>query len=68
VGLAWHKAVVQADTRADYGEKRYVAYLPYGERVYCCAYTDRNENRRIISLRKANTREVYLYEAQTTDE
>lgn len=32
-----------------------------GLRLYCLAYVDRTEGRRIISMRKANQREVKRY-------
>ena len=47
--------------REDYGEQRYRAFGFIGNRLYCVVYVDRNEVRRIISLRKANAREVNEY-------
>jgi len=38
-----------------------LGYALIAERLYCVVYTDRNTNRRIISLRKANRREVKNY-------
>ncbi|PSF07813.1 BrnT family toxin [Marinobacter halophilus] len=38
-----------------------IGYGPIGNRVYCVVFTERGEVRRIISLRKANRREVRLY-------
>jgi uncharacterized protein len=49
------------DKRKDYGEARFVCYGLIGYRVYCCVYTYRNGDRRIISLRKANKEESYDY-------
>lgn len=49
------------DTRRDYGERRMVCYGVIELRVYCCVYTDRGENRRVISLRKANKDEIHDY-------
>ena len=46
------------DTRRDYGETRMIALCAIGERLYCVVYVDREDARRIISLRKANYREV----------
>ncbi len=44
-----------------------IGYVPLGDRLFCVVYVDRPpENpteRRIISLRKANFREVNLYAA-----
>lgn len=41
-----------------------VGYAPIGPRVFCVVFTDRGEERRMISLRKANTREVNYYASQ----
>lgn len=57
----WATAVVWPDIRYDYGEPRMLALGYVGLRLYCLAYVDRTEGRRIISMRKANQREVKLY-------
>lgn len=49
------------DERSDYCEKRMIGYALMGVRLYCVVYTDRDEMRRVISLRKANKREVRAY-------
>jgi len=36
-------------------------YAYIGLRLYCVVYTDRDDQRRIISLRKANNREIKNY-------
>jgi len=46
------------DDRFDYGEVRHVAFGLIGERLFVCVFSDRDLERRIISLRKANKREV----------
>ena len=38
-----------------------IGYAPIGARVYCLVFADRGDIRRVISLRKANQREVKLY-------
>jgi len=38
-----------------------IGYAPILTRVYCVVFTDRGNIRRIISLRKANKREVIFY-------
>ena len=38
-----------------------IGYAYIGLRLYCVVYTDRGDERRIISLRKANSREVKRY-------
>lgn len=46
------------DERMDYGERRQVAYGLIRDRLFVCVFTDRGEIRRVISLRKANSREI----------
>ena len=60
--LDWNAAVVWEDRRRDYGETRFVALAPHARRLYCVAFTQRAGMRRIISVRKANRREIELYE------
>jgi hypothetical protein len=50
-----------ADDRFDYGEVREVAFGLINNRLFVCVYTDRDGERRVISLRKANNREVNRY-------
>ena len=57
----WLTAVSWADTRFDYGENREVALGLIGERIYYLAFTRRGPDTRIISLRKANTREQVIW-------
>lgn len=57
----WSKAIIKQDTRKDYGEQRFQAYSVIDGRVYCLVYTIRGDRIRIISLRKANPREVKTY-------
>ena len=59
--LSWDAALVWIDNRADYGEVRMVALAPVGDVLYFVAFVDRESIRRIISLRKANRREVSHY-------
>ncbi|MEM7695927.1 MAG: BrnT family toxin [Pseudomonadota bacterium] len=44
------------------GEPRVCAVVPLDERLYVCVFVDRDKHRRIISLRKANAREVRRYQ------
>ena len=60
--LSWDAAVVWIDNRADYGEVRMIALAPIGDILYFVAFVDRESTRRIISLRKANRREVNHYD------
>lgn len=60
--LEWDELLGIVDRRREYGEVRWVGYAPIGARVYCVVFTDRGDTRRVISLRKANRREVKHYE------
>jgi uncharacterized protein len=59
--LDWEAALVWIDGRFDYVELRIVALAPKTGIVYYVAFVDRGEARRIISLRRANRREVKHY-------
>ncbi|MBF0136343.1 MAG: BrnT family toxin [Magnetococcales bacterium] len=61
IDLDWEKLLVSLDCRRDYGEPRQVGYAPKDGRIYCVVFVDRGDTRRIISLRKANKREVRDY-------
>lgn len=58
-------AVIKPDTRRDYGEVRYQAFGLIDGRLYFVAFSLRADSVRIISLRKANAREVRFYEQET---
>ena len=64
-GFEWDTAMVWPDTRRDYGEVRMVALGYIGLRIMALVFVDRPPEkpteRRIISLRKANSREVKRY-------
>ena len=49
------------DRRQDYGEVRVIGFADVGLRLFCVVFTDRGDERRVISLRKANAREVADY-------
>ncbi|KAA0911711.1 BrnT family toxin [Pusillimonas sp. ANT_WB101] len=57
----WDEAVTWQDVRQPYGELRMVAIGYIGQRLYVVVYVDRDWTRRIISLRKANSREINFY-------
>ncbi|MFY9261174.1 MAG: BrnT family toxin [Gallionella sp.] len=57
----WENAVRWDDIRADYGESRQCGIGYIGLRLFFIAFVDRAEHRRIISLRKANPREIKRY-------
>lgn len=59
--LNWETAVIDLDDRFNYGEVRLVALGLLDQRVYHISFTERETARRIISFRKANSREVRKY-------
>ena len=59
--LDWDAAWVWVDGRFEYNEIRMIALAPKTEILYCVAFVDRGDVRRIISLRRANRREVKHY-------
>jgi uncharacterized DUF497 family protein len=61
VELDWEAALVWVDGRFDYHETRMIALAPRTGVLYYVAFVDRGEVRRIISLRRANRREVKHY-------
>lgn len=61
VELDWDAALVWVDKRFEYDEIRMIALAPRTEILYYVAFVDRGEMRRIISLRRANRREVKHY-------
>ena len=61
VELDWEAALVWVDERFEYNEMRMIALAPRTEILYYVAFVDRGSVRRIISLRRANRREVKHY-------
>jgi len=59
--LDWEAALVWVDDRFEYNEMRMIALAPNTEILYYVAFVDRGNVRRIISLRRANRREVKHY-------
>jgi uncharacterized DUF497 family protein len=59
--LAWEEAMVWVDDRFEYDEVRMACLVPGDDRLYFVAFVDRDETRRIISLRFAERREVKFY-------
>ena len=57
----WEEALIIEDARKNYGERRFLAFGPTGARLHCLAFSVRGGNIRVISLRKANSREVKRY-------
>ncbi len=61
----WSSAMEASDDRFNYSEERWVALGFIGNRLLVLTYTVRDENVRLISLRKANKREREYYEEKT---
>jgi uncharacterized DUF497 family protein len=61
-GFNWETAVVREDRRRNYGERRSIAVGYLNARLHILIFTLRGEAVRIISLRKANPREMKHYE------
>ena len=58
----WTTALIWEDQRKDYGEHRYCVLGFIEDRLHSVVFTPRNGTPRVISLRKANKREVNRYE------
>lgn len=65
--LEWETLKCKQDTRREYGEPRQIGYVVADDRLFCVVFVDRPVDapteRRVISLRKANSREVKQYDA-----
>lgn len=59
--LDWDAALVWVDDRHEYGALRMIALAPETGVLYYVAFVDRGNVRRVISLRRANRREVKHY-------
>jgi len=62
--LDWDSAIRYIDSRKNYGEERHVALALIKQRLYCVVYVEIKIGKRIISLRKANVREIDRYEKE----
>lgn len=61
--LDWNDMLIEIDHRFDYGEDRLVGFAPLDDRIHCIVFTHRGDACHVISLRKANRKEVMRYEA-----
>ncbi|MDR5756490.1 BrnT family toxin [Caballeronia sp. LZ035] len=62
--LCWPDVMAYVDAREDYKEVREVGFGIIDERLYCVVFTQRGDSMHIISMRKANKREVKDYVEQ----
>jgi uncharacterized DUF497 family protein len=60
--LDWLTAIATEDTRRDYGERRMRVLALLEGRLHVAVVTYRNETTHVISFRKANAKEIKLYE------
>ena len=61
VGFDFETALVHVDERRRYAEARYVALGLLDGRLHVLCFTEANDGIRVISFRKANSREVSRY-------
>ncbi len=61
----WESAIETIDDRADYREERWIALGNIDNRLHVLIYALRGKNIRLISLRRANSRERRYYEEKT---
>jgi len=59
--LDWETAVAVEDDRRDYGERRLRVMALLGPRLHVAVVTFRGDAMRVISFRRANSREIKLY-------
>lgn len=60
--LEWDTALIKEDTRKNYGEARFQMLGLLHGRLHAMVFTPRHDKVHVISLRKANHREVKQYE------
>jgi uncharacterized DUF497 family protein len=60
--IDWSDVWCCPDDRRDYGELREIGFVVVDRRLYVVVFVQRGDEVRVISLRKANAREVKVYE------
>ena len=60
----WDTAVIAEDLRKEYGERQFQALGFIAGRLHAMVFTPRAGKIHVISLRKANRREMRRYEAE----
>jgi uncharacterized DUF497 family protein len=56
--IDWLDVVARPNDRHDYGELREIGFAIIRDHLYCVVFTQRGDRMHVISLRKANRREV----------
>jgi uncharacterized DUF497 family protein len=64
--LDWTNEMVWQDVRQNYNEVRMSGLVPLEGKIYAVVYVLRAESTRMISLRKANNREMKQYDKKHT--
>lgn len=59
----FNTALICIDNRKEYGETRYIALGHINNRLHVLVFTETENGIRVISLRKANKREIKHYES-----
>ena len=59
--LIWEEAFVWVDNRYEYDEIRMIGLIPEGDALYYVSFVDRDEVRRVISLRHAERKAIKHY-------
>ena len=65
VNFEFETALFFPDQRQDYGEVRIRALGWLGKRLHALVFVETRQGIRVVSFRKANKREVNIYETQT---
>ena len=60
--LDWDNVWLYQDERNEYNEIRFIAYSMLEKRLHFVCFTETEDGIRVISFRKANSREVKRYE------
>ncbi len=60
--IEWEKAITLEDIRQPYPETRFITYAPIRDRLCVIAWCYRDAALRVISMRKANAREMRKYD------
>lgn len=56
------EGLIVEDRRKDYGEDRFILICPFRGKIYHVTFTWRDDRIRLISARRANWKEVQVYE------
>ena len=62
--FGWDVALYEADESEEYGEERFLALGPFRGKIHLVVFTLRGLVTRIISVRKAEKKEVRKYEKE----